>query len=491
MYGIPGIDQNLANEDAAYFGTDSGERMEQLHKALSTGTAGAPAAVPGSVDTPAGALRVESLESTLKTTTFRMEHIKFWRAISKKRAFSTVEEYNVLDSYGSDASAFFSEGGLPREEDANYERRFQVVKFLGVTKVVTQPMLLVRAAHGDVMARETINGTMWLLERMEKALYFGNSITNSLQFNGLAAQIIPQNNFDRVTGSVSATTVDLYGGGGANDNVIDLQGSPMTEEILEEASQRVADFYGRMQVLFLSTRALSDLAKTFFPKERIHLPAPTDGVVGTPLTHFASQNGYVRLEPNVFIRPGGAPKGVPDAGALAAPALVTATPTAVGGSTLPANTYVYAVSSVAQDGAESTATAAAPVVVPADGDTVDLDWVRVAGASSYKIYRGLTAADLRLMIEVPDVPTPLVGPGSDPNIIFIDRNRWIPGTSMGFGLYMDAEQGMAFKQLAPLMKVNLATLSTAVRFMILLYGALEVYSPGKQIVFKNVGALTT
>lgn len=488
MHGL--IDQNMLNEEAAYFGATTGEHLEALQKALSTGTAGAPAAVPGSVDTPAGALRVESLESTLKTTTFRMEHIKFWRAIAKKRAFSTVEEYNVLSNYGSDASAFFDEGGLPREEDATYERKFQVVKYLGVTKVVTQPLLLVRAAHGDVMARETINGTMWILERLEKSLFFGNAITNKLQFNGIAAQVIPQNNLDRVTGGGSGTIVDLYGGGGTEQNVIDLEGGPITEEILEESSQVIADFYGRMQCLFLSTRSLSDLAKTFFPKERIHLPAPQDGVVGTPVTHFASQNGYIRLEPDVFIRPGG---GTPTAAPATAPPVptnvtsVAVAPTVVG-SKHSANTYFYAVSSVSRSGEESLVAAAAAAAPVLANGAVDITWDRKAGAVSYKIYRGLSATTLQLMIEVPDMTTDLV---TDATMIFRDVNRWLPGTSMGFGLYMDAEQGLGFKQLAPLMKINLATLSAAVRFMILLYGVPEVYAPTKQIIFKNIGPLTT
>ena len=476
-------------QEAAYFGQGSGEQMEQLQKALSTGTAGAPAAVPGSMDTPAGALRVESLESTLKTTTFRMEHIKFWRAISKKRAFSTVEEYNVLSSYGSDSGAFFDEGGLPREEDATYERRFQVVKFLGVTKVVTQPMLLVRAAHGDVLARETINGTMWILERLERSLFFGNALVNSLQFNGIAAQIIPQSNFDVVRNPGSTATANIYGGGGTADNVIDLRGGPITEETLEEASQRVADFYGRMQALFLGTRALSDLAKTFFPKERIHLPAPTDGVVGTPLTHFASQNGYIRLEPDVFIRPGGAPPAAVPVGAPAAPGvaiglLAPGTP----GSQHTANTFVYQVTAVDRMGTESLpcALAGPQAVGNTGGATVTI--TRVPGVVSYKIYRAIVGSPPMFMIEVPDLGTPM---GIDATMVYDDLNRALPGTSTAFGLYMDAEQGLAFKQLAPLMKVNLATLSAAIRFMILLYGVPEVYSPTKQIVFKNIGRLTT
>ncbi len=98
------------------------EELSRLQKALHLGN------IEGTES--GGPLRVESLESTLKTVTYREEHLKFWRAIAKKRAFNIVEEYNRLVAYGSSGEAFFEDGGLPMEENANYERDFGVVKLL-------------------------------------------------------------------------------------------------------------------------------------------------------------------------------------------------------------------------------------------------------------------------------------------------------------------------------------------------------------------------
>jgi hypothetical protein len=60
---------------------------------------------------------------------------------------------------------------------------------------------------------------------------------------------------------------------------------------------------------------------------------------------------------------------------------------------------------------------------------------------------------------------------------------------MAFLIDMDAENVLRFKQLAPLMKLPLARISASERFMILLYGMLQVYNPRRVVVFKNIGKL--
>ena len=56
------------------FGIGSMNQVEELNKALTAGYA-YPATSGG------GALRVESLEATLRIVTFTLQNIKFWKAI--------------------------------------------------------------------------------------------------------------------------------------------------------------------------------------------------------------------------------------------------------------------------------------------------------------------------------------------------------------------------------------------------------------------------
>lgn len=70
------------------FGNASRGDVEDLNKAL---TAGQDQNPPGSVTAGDGfALRVESLERTLRNTTFRMEHLRFFKGIPKVAAYNTV-----------------------------------------------------------------------------------------------------------------------------------------------------------------------------------------------------------------------------------------------------------------------------------------------------------------------------------------------------------------------------------------------------------------
>ncbi len=117
------------NQDVDGFGVSSAQQLEELNKALGTGTEGEAYGDYNDMS----ALRPQSLEGTLKVVTAKQEHIKFWKELSKKPAYNTVEEFNVLDSYGGNSSPFFTEGGLPNEEDSNYIRQSQMVKFLGTT----------------------------------------------------------------------------------------------------------------------------------------------------------------------------------------------------------------------------------------------------------------------------------------------------------------------------------------------------------------------
>jgi len=450
------------------------DEMQQLQKALQTG-----GSLTGGQPSGTGApLRVESLEGTLKTTTYRMEHLKIWRAIPKKRAYNTAEEFNVLESYGDDTSAFFEEAGLPDEEDAFYRREVGIVKFLGNTRVVSHPMTLVRAAHGNTIGRETINGTMWILRRLNHALYFGDDSLNPLSFKGLYQQI-----WEGV-------------GGYGSEQIIDLRGNPLDEDYLELGSQITADFYGQQQVVFQDLRTLADLARSFFPRQRINLPAPINGIVGSPVTHYASQNGLVRLEPDVFLRPKVKPptragKYAPDTPGAPVSAIV-------GQASLHTSaTYYYWVTAVGIKGTESLPIASAPASQSPAGATevVTLTIAQVSTgayaknprAYHYNVYRG-TVNDPTKAGFIGSIADPRnVSPGSVAAAVFTDLNQRLPDTSTAFGLFLDGEEGMSFKQLAPLMKIDLATVSAAIRWMVLLYGMLQVYAPTKQILYINIG----
>ena len=282
------------------FGASSMNDVNELTKALSAG-------YQTSGQTGGSALRVESLESSLKVVTFTNKHIKLWKKIPKSAAYSTVEEYNVLSSYGAAGFGFTREGEIPQSQDSTYTRQTALVKFIGTTRSVTHPATLVNPAHGDVIALENQNGILWLLERTEDALFHGNS---SLAFDGESEQ------FDGLDSLISS------------GNVIDLEGQPLQEADIEEAANQVIESFGYPTDMYLGTRAMSDLVKTFYPRERINLPAPADGQVGLAVNSMATQAGNIDFNPNVFIKQAKSPPSA------ATSANAPATPQAIASETV-------------------------------------------------------------------------------------------------------------------------------------------------------------
>ena len=453
------------------FGQGTAGELEALNKALGTGEQGA---AYGDFN-DMSALRPQSLEATLKVVTATTEQIKFWKRIGKKQAFNTVEEFNVMDSMGGNSSPFFVEGGLPNEEDSHYLRQAQYVKFLGTTRVITHPATLVRSTAGDIVARETTNGTSWLLMQLEKALYFGDSSLDPLAFDGVMTQV------------KNAVAGKPY----ANQHVIDMKGQPFDENTMEDVSAIIADNFGRGKLeLHLTNQVNKDLSKLIMGssgRQRVMMGQGQEVMLGQPIGGYMANAGPIEFVNNIFLKPQAT---VPSASAKGAPAVPTYPSTHVvagtlAGATIPAGTYYYFVT--AKNSAGESAPVAMGSVAVTLGQAVTLTINRVVGdppAKSYKVYRGTksTSADALFAFEIKDA-------GAETTQDIIDTNADIPGTHTAMALDNDSENVLSFKQLAPLMKLPLARISAAERFMILLYGMIQVYNPRRIVVFKNIGTL--
>ncbi len=453
-------------EGADGFGQTTVQDLTELRKALSAGNdINAPAFNPGE----GFALRVESLEQTLKNTTYRMEHPRLWKAIPKMAAFNTVEEYNQITDYGQlDQGAWIQEGELPVETDATYVRNYVTIKFLGTLRKVTHVMSLVKPAHGNVIAQETIAGTMYLLRQIEQNLFTGDSALDAVQWDSVDVQI--------EAGAPAA-------------NIIDLRGEPLSEDVLTDAALTIQDApnFGVPTHLYLNPKVKADLVKTFFPKARYDLMEKRDGLVGLDIRGFTSPAGDVMLEPDVFVNvtpslPAGAVGG---AGAPAAPTVSTALAAAPTGGSLftadDAGTYQYQVVAVNRFGQSAPVDATSVAVAAGDGVTLGVT-PAAAGVTYYKLFRsvaGGAAGTEKLIARIPN------GAGIGEETL-TDLNETLPNTSNAYLFQMDRDN-MSFKQLAPMVKVPLATIDTSIRWMQLIYGAPVIYTPGRNVIFRNVG----
>ena len=463
------------------FAGEGNQDLQLLNKALEAGYQ------TGASKTGGSALRVESLEASLKVLTYTTAHIKFWKKIPKSPAFSTVEEYNQLSSYGGNQSPFVQEGELPQSTDSSYTRRTQFVKYLGTVREVTHQMSLVHPAHGDAIALENQSGILWLMEQVEKALFSGDS---TLAFSGESEQ------WDGLDNLIDA------------GNVFDLAGDSLQESDIEETTNTVIENFGFPTDLYLGTRASSDLVKTIYPRERFSMPAPMNGQIGNSISTIATQAGVIELNPDVFIRKTVSPfTAATSANAPATPAsIASGTPTGTDGDHnkgAPAGTsnFAYVVTAANRFG-ESAPTAVTTItaLTVSDKDTGDHVPLTVTNAAVigafapeyYRIYRSVSATSATVPTDMSDyyliAQVPAGSQAAAGTTVFNDVNLVLPNTSSAY-LGELTPSVLTFRQLMPMMKLDLAVLSPSYRWMILLYGTPIMFTPKKWVRMINIGDL--
>lgn len=471
------------------YGAVSAAEVENLNKALEAGT--------GYLDAPStrsggSALQVESLDASLKSVTYEMRNIKLWPLMAKDQAYNTIEEYNRQDAYGDQGTGFIAEGALPRSEDSSYSRQVQRVRFIGVTRELTHVYTLVRNAHGDAIAREIRSGTMRILEIVERNLFDGRGMySNAGLFDGAAAILEADLRWEgldqqirRGNADASAQAKAFTGFGLAEDVIRDQRNAILDEDALEDGARIVAENFGYPNLMMLDTKAHSDLARQFYPKERINPMGIADGRAGFVLQSFVASAGEFALNSDVFLRPKRtAPSPVSGAPAApAAPGGATNAPVVANSkwSAAEAGDYTYQASAVNEAGESTLSVSSTPDSVAADG-AITVTLAAVAGSYAYGVYRSVKDADSGHEFIGWAAPA-AVGAGAT----FVDLNHKLPGLAQAYLLSNEAEV-MRFKQLAPLMKMDLAIIATAYRWMQLLYGTPILYTPRKCLIYENIG----
>lgn len=466
------------------YGAGSEESVQQLNKALQAGDITG-RETTDRVDASGAPLKVESLEKTLKHLTFRESDIKLWKDLPKKAAYNTVEEYNQQTSYGQDRGGFNAEGELPEEEDSVYVRRAQLVKYLGVTKSVSHQMTLVNSVIGNIMQKTIKDGTMWILRKLNQSLYFGDEKKVSLEFNGFLAQ--------QEQSDAWANRNEYMN----SDNVIDMRGATLSEDAIESAANTIVENYGLATQLYTSPAVLSGFVKQFYGNKFImpNTQALSDGVMGQRVQKFESQFGAIGLNQDIFFKKLPAKTASSPATSDKAPTAPTAVAAAVANAanskvgTTDAGNVTYAVSAFNRYGESALYVIATPVALAAGGaaDITITDGGGTHRATAYRIYRSMTGKTGTYYplfdVSLDDVTRGFDG-GSAGDVR--DLNRYLPNCDQAMVLQFDNEV-IEFAQLAPLMKMDLAMLSPAYRFMILLYGTPLLYAPKKLVRIINIG----
>ena len=504
LFGMKKSFEDLGREvyGPNFYGDDE---TANLQKALAT------SAISGFGD--ATPLRLENLDAVMSSVLFQAGHLKIFNQLPRVPSTQIVYQWMQELLYGDERGiAGFVEGGTPPTTTSQWERNLSTVRYMGTRRGYTHQMLAVGQAGGsfvDPVARENRNGTLDLLQKIERWVLYGQAaITdgtgNLVNYDGFNVQML-----------------------NAGTNVLDKQGQPLDYEDFENIGEVLANDgvllnFDNVRV-FATPRTLSDLAKLKFNAE--WYPKNPDAAVagyrpGLPIEGYNSQHGYFPFEESIFI---GAVKNnrvkmsntgasVADSVAPTAPSAVTATVATTNGTALPAGTRYYWVTAMGPRG-ESLPTASGAVVIPAGGASVSLAITNANSGTgdnaciAFRVYcnesgvNSVTDPNTTLLYTVASGCTVgvnnLITAGGatsngvtigiiNTNSTYIDNHQTVPGTYDMMVMNM-SEEDMAIAQLAPLIKFPLAITSTTIEFLLMLYHLYVVKIPQRQYLVKNVG----
>ena len=452
------------------FGSHSAREVEDLQKALSIsqnyGTT-APNTLTGG-----SALSVEDLDRTLKLVTHGLEHLRLWKDIGKEKVTQAVQEYNVQNSYGQEVSPFFQMGGTPQATDAAYDREVVQVKYLGTQGQVQHNLTLIQAAHGPVVAREVKNKTIELLARNERAMFEADSDMNSLEYDGIDAQITKK----QAEAQYKSTAFAGYDSAGQSDSVIIDIRAEADEDTMEEAGLKAVNNFGMPLDMYLGTDVHSKYSRAFYAKQR-----SVPGATITSGQKVKEHEGTLdfKFKPSLFNRPRKSPLAS-STSQSSAPTMANFASPADGNSqfaTADAGTYSYRISAVYADG-ETVANTAAGTSVAA-GDKVTTEITYTGTPLYFNVFRapvGTTSGHEFIGRIKP------VGSGSAHNI---DFNANLPGAAKAYLLMHDADV-LVWKQLGSMIKYDLAVTDTSYKWLQLMYGTPLVSAPRKNVIVKNI-----
>ena len=491
--------------DAAGMGLNAEQIMKAMEAGLQTGRD------YNNTDHTGGGLKTESLDAVVKVLESKMTDNVLFNGIGKQRIYNTVHEFNQLKKYGQEVGIFNLEGETPQFTDSQYTRRSVITKFMGVGFQVTHPATLVKTADGkNALAREVENKTALLLRAINRKLSVADSSKIATEFDGIFRQhLIGVNEiYGASAGKTEEQLMDTYFNDSAS--VIDARGHILTDSLIQDSADGIVNTrFGEVDTIISNPTVFNDYVKQFQQYKQV-LVGGVNGVenanmgqsVGTVTTQFGKLNidndkFFDRKEPRLYN------EAATNAQAPAAPTKDGSTPIAVVSAdtktkfTDGAGGYFYAVAAKNRYGVSAMTPINTTIQAVAATESVDLKFAATAGlydTEAFVIYRtekDVTPYTTAKYYPIFEVSVGSLASGFDGAAATLvrDRNRFIPNTYRAM-VYYKSNDMLEYLQFCPTMRMDLAQTSPSQRGLILNYGALAMYAPGKVSIIWNIGKKT-
>ena len=459
-------------------GLSSGSAVQdEVRKALS---AGYPAgAGPGGSGAP---LVYQDLSSTISVLTNTNVDIRFYAALAREQATSTVKEYDKLLTYGfqQDNAIFAPERSSGIEDSAGYIKAYAYLKWLNKRGSVTDTARLVNSIV-DMETQETMTQSMYMLRNVEKLLFTGDSSLDPMAWDGLRTFL-----FNEAPAA----------------NRVDAKGAPLSWLKVNQlmTTLRSAPNHAMLTDMYLSFQALQDYNASFLQTQgRTMLDTGAGGgvrAISADFAAFNSTSGSIKFTPNTFIDTGAnglvapAQQGAnaPGAPTIAAPTSAPGTGSQFGGSD--AGGYLYAVQAANRLGLSPVVQVNTSPLAVAAGDTPTFTITPSASgpaADYFIIFRSEKDGSFASKGEIKRVKNVVAMDGSQSPVVFIDANIFRPNTTCAY-IFQNTIDVMSWCELLSLAKVDLAKTQTSKDFMLNMVATPIWKAQTKMGVIYNIGA---
>jgi hypothetical protein len=477
---------NLTSPGNATGAMDGGD-VAALQKALTAGYGTDVSQLTGG-----GALRIQSLDTTMQATIQENKHFRLFNALPKPTAGATVDEWTEQNGVGGFlGGSSNSELGVIAQSTGSYNRRVGQVKYLMTQRSVSFVQSLQNTIT-DSEAVEYSNGALQLLTDAEYLCFEGDSTVVPTEFDGIYAQMVA---------GVATGQVD-----GAN--VMDANGQSLSSvNLFNKAAATIASRknFGTPTDFFCSFNVQADLDTGLDPAFRVPLTDVSKGGIelGSPVVGIRTSHGNIASNPDTFIRDSESRQPFELEYNSIALSQVGIKPASVAGvaaadvasnfGAAQAGLYYYLVTGTNAAG-QSTGLISAQVAVAA-GQSVTLTIGASAGKqeTGYVIYRsrlngtgtvaGTVAgqgSDFREMLRIPA--------SGLATTVYVDQNRDIPGTTKAYILNMArGATAITWRQLLPMIKFALYPTNQAIiPWAQMLFGYLRISKRRHHVVIKNI-----
>ena len=414
-------------------------------------------------------LRVEALDSQVKTLTFGAEQFVFFNQIAKRPASSSVEQYITYDRHGEIGHSMASrEGELSKITSQTYNRRTVNMKYLTTARQVTVQATLANAVANPLEAA-TDDAVVSLAAEIEWMSFYGDKSMHSeadqdgLEFDGLVKLI-------------------------DKDNVIDLRGKALKEDDLNTAAVAISKAYGYPTDAFIPMGAKARLVNELLPTQRVFMTASAQSnTIGFDAPKFQSVAGVISLngsntmenyrildEKDPFVQ-GIKPSAVASVNSVAKDGQF---------SDLDRDLQYKVVAVSGREHSEAVDVAAA---ITNNADHVELE-ISIpakydAPVEFIRVYR--MSVESGLFYEIGRVSA---NTAVDGKVKFIDSNEDVPGAVDVFVGQMTPDV-IALYEWLPITRFGLATMTAAYTWSFLWFGALALFAPRKWVRLKNVASV--